>query len=531
MKSAKSVAFPAPAARYAFGYAGFMPVARILPVCLAITALLVASAAVAPLSAPQGGAQAAGRQDADPRTLQVDRDKREVRVLCQALLVEMPLEFFCVLRGTVDHETVLRTTVKPSDVHAALLGLGVEPGHPLRFEPERKQWIAPAGPPLRVEVEWEQDGKTVRRRAGELMRNMKTGEVMPPGTWVFSGSALGPNGEYGADFTGQLVSIVNFEYTTIDVPRIASNANETLEWEVNRDLMPPEGTDVWMIITPVEGAVTRPANRAAEAPRPQGVPIDVVVVMLDRNGQVMVNSEAVALAETGKLVRERSGGPSAVRLTAPRGAPVDDLGRLLGELVRAEITDVTFVPPPPTAQEMAEAEGAPQRGEVAPASRVELHDGGRDVTFEGRRQPLGQFVQAMRQKSPLNGEAGDGRGQRYVIAPAEGAADLKSVDFAAIHAALYVLGFEVWVEAEGYGSPRADSGEGVEMRLAELRREWEQKVLPQAGSMQRAAQLHYEVMEGYQREINRLLDEVERLRQEMDLLQARYNELTAPRPG
>ena len=512
------------------GYAAFMSAARLLPVL----SILVAFWGTGGVAAQNGPAQNGVQQDpADPRLLRVDREKREVRVLCQSLLVEMPLEFFCVLRGTVDHETVLRTTVKPSAVHAALLGLGLEPGHPLRFEPERKQWIAPTGPPLRIEVEWEQDGKTIRRRAGELMRNMKSGEAMPPHHWVFSGSALGPNGEYGADMTGQLVSIVNFEYTAIDIPRIASNANETLEWEVNREVMPPEGTEVWMIITPVEGPVTRSAVRAPETRAPQGVPIDVVVVMLDGNGQVKINSEPVALAETGRLVKERAAGPTALRLTAPRGAPVDELGRLLGELVRAEITDVTFVPPPPTAEAAGDAADDQEARAADSATRIEVHDGGREVSVEGRRQPLGQFVQAMRQKSPLGQEPGaGGAGESYVITPAEGAQDLKPVDYAAVHAALYVLGFEVRVEAPGYGSPRADSGDGhIDARLAELRRQWEQQVLPQADSMQRAAQLHYEVMETYQREINQLLDEVERLRQEMDLLQQRYNELTAPKPA
>ena len=115
---------------------------------------------------PALAAQPADEAGAGDRLIRVDRQKREVRVRCQALRVDMPLEFFCVVAGTADHETVLRTTAKPSAVHAALLGMGLEPGSPLRFIPERKEWIAPHGPPVRVEVEWEQDGRTIRRRAG-----------------------------------------------------------------------------------------------------------------------------------------------------------------------------------------------------------------------------------------------------------------------------------------------------------------------------------------------------------------------------
>ena len=47
-----------------------------------------------------------------------------------------------------------------------------------------------------------------------------------------------PDGKYAADLTGSVVSIVNFDLTMIDVPELASNANETLEWEFNPDVCP-----------------------------------------------------------------------------------------------------------------------------------------------------------------------------------------------------------------------------------------------------------------------------------------------------
>ena len=55
--------------------------------------------------------------------LEVDARTRQVRVECEALAVENPLEFFCCLAGTVEHESVLRSKVRPSNLHAALLML------------------------------------------------------------------------------------------------------------------------------------------------------------------------------------------------------------------------------------------------------------------------------------------------------------------------------------------------------------------------------------------------------------------------
>jgi hypothetical protein len=83
-----------------------------------------------------------------------------------------------------------------------------------------------------------------------MMRNVKTKKEMPAMTWIFAGSHVMPDGVYAADKTGYIVSVVNFELTVIDIPELASNSNETLEWEVNPDVAPPKNTKVTMILEP-----------------------------------------------------------------------------------------------------------------------------------------------------------------------------------------------------------------------------------------------------------------------------------------
>src|SRR4029079_8182914 len=60
--------------------------------------------------------------------LEVDARKKQVRVECEALRCENPLEFFLCVTGTNEYEAVLRSKVKPSHLHAALLALGLQPG-------------------------------------------------------------------------------------------------------------------------------------------------------------------------------------------------------------------------------------------------------------------------------------------------------------------------------------------------------------------------------------------------------------------
>jgi hypothetical protein len=197
--------------------------------------------------------------------LDVDVKQRRVRVECESLRVEDPLEFFCVMTGTSEHESVLRSRVKPSDLHLALLMIGLEPGAPVSYSEVAKRWLPPHGPPIQIHCEFERDGQTVSVPAYRMMRNLKTREEMPPLTWIFAGSRVMPDGNYAADVVGYLVSIVNFDLTVIDVPKLASSANETLEWETNFDLVPTRGTKVTMIIEPASDVeVPPPSTQPAE---------------------------------------------------------------------------------------------------------------------------------------------------------------------------------------------------------------------------------------------------------------------------
>jgi hypothetical protein len=180
-----------------------------------------------------------------------DVKRKQVRVDCESLAVEAPLEFFCVVVGGSEHETVLRTPAKPSDVHTALLALGLQPGKPVHYDEATKQWTPPKGPPLEIHLEWEKDGKTVSVPAYRTMRDVKTKKEMKPLHWVYTGSRVMEDGVFAADVNGYVVSIVNFEMTLIDIPEIASSSNETLEWERNPDVAPPAHTKVTMVIEPV----------------------------------------------------------------------------------------------------------------------------------------------------------------------------------------------------------------------------------------------------------------------------------------
>jgi hypothetical protein len=194
----------------------------------------------------------------------VDVPHRQVRVECEALHCEAPLEFFCVLAGTSEHESVIRTRAKPSDIHTGLLMIGLTPGEPLKYSKAADTRFPAHGPPVNITMEFEKNGAKVSLPAYKLMRDIRTKRSMPAMSWIFAGSRVMDDGNYAADLTGYVVSIVNFELTLMDVPRLASSANETLEWEAALDLLPPLNSPMTMIIEPAGNPATAPATAPTE---------------------------------------------------------------------------------------------------------------------------------------------------------------------------------------------------------------------------------------------------------------------------
>jgi hypothetical protein len=214
------------------------PLAAALTLCLTAA---VAAAQTAPTTRPTTGVGKFPH-------VEVDLARKEIRVDCESLNPQMPIEFFCVLSGTSEHESVLRTAARPMHLHTALLMLGAKPGEPAKYNEAEKRRIPPRGQALDLQVEATREGKAVREPAAAWMREVNTKKPPESFTWVFAGSRTMPDGTYAADVTGQVVSVVNFDYSMIDVPRVASNANETLEWEYNPDRVPKKGTKVTLVI-------------------------------------------------------------------------------------------------------------------------------------------------------------------------------------------------------------------------------------------------------------------------------------------
>jgi hypothetical protein len=220
-------------------------------------------AGAGPASRPAGGTLA---------YIKVDVHQRQVRVECEAVKADYPLEFLAVVTNTNEYEALVRSDVKPSDLHLALLMIGLAPGQPIHYSESTKAWLPPSGAPVDIWFEYQKDGRAMKLPAYRWMRDIKSKKEAEPMTWVFTGSKIEEDNTYGADATGSLIGVINNELSVLDVPALKSRAMEARDYERNGDLLPPTGTAVTMILSPAADLQT-PGTRPAEPATMPDMPV------------------------------------------------------------------------------------------------------------------------------------------------------------------------------------------------------------------------------------------------------------------
>jgi hypothetical protein len=161
-------------------------------------------------------------------------------------------------KGQKAHETVVTIEAKPSDVHKALVGLGLEPGTPVVGEAKEP----PKGPAVHVYLEVPgPDDQPRKLSIDKVLVDPKTNRPMPKVEWRFTGSVLSkpdPNKEekvYGADLTGTLISIFPVTDQTVFQTSLTMKEEKYVKLETKKSLLPKEGTPVKLILeVPADGS-------------------------------------------------------------------------------------------------------------------------------------------------------------------------------------------------------------------------------------------------------------------------------------
>ncbi|MGH7131192.1 MAG: YdjY domain-containing protein [Phycisphaerales bacterium] len=230
-------------------------------------------------------------QDVGPG-VRVDRTRRIVEVTGKVPIdahdAEAPvvyLEAVACTRDTREHESLVVSTGSPSNTHAALLLIGLEPGRPGRvgWDGQSMRHDPPTGPAVTLRIKWtDSAGKIHEDPPGDWIVNARTGkhlgEEFPGDRWVFSGSRFlqrknpetGAMQEiYDADFAGTFIGLHTFGAETIAFtrPMNPDAGTEAPEWVADAKRVPKFGTPVVMVITPADAAA-KPVQTPAQPSGP-----------------------------------------------------------------------------------------------------------------------------------------------------------------------------------------------------------------------------------------------------------------------
>lgn len=166
------------------------------------------------------------------------------------------LELIACTPDTREHESLVMTRVKPSNLHAALLAVGLNSGKPgsWLFENKTLTPVPPAGDGVDVRIAYRgADAREIECAASEWVVHIQSGEMLKPGndgtSWVFAGSVFATRQGrevYDADGTGTVIGLCTFGSEVVAWHQTVSPeamVNEPV-WIANRAKVPAAGTAV-----------------------------------------------------------------------------------------------------------------------------------------------------------------------------------------------------------------------------------------------------------------------------------------------
>lgn len=192
----------------------------------------------------------------------VDRGKKLIRIPCTiaprklATLKDIyPLEVIATYpspEGQKAHETVVAIdpALKPSQIHKAIEALGGMAG-----AAARNDGTPPRGSLVKIFLRL--SGPTGKPRVIPIERTIvdtRTNKTLPPLTWHFTGSNLRqidpdkPEKTYGADLSGTFIAIYPVTDETLVQSTLTMEESSVLKLDFNRNIVPPEGTPVELLI-------------------------------------------------------------------------------------------------------------------------------------------------------------------------------------------------------------------------------------------------------------------------------------------
>jgi hypothetical protein len=208
-----------------------------------------------------------GAKTLSKRNLWVDRDANRVYADGYIAMNDGPLEMFACPSGTKEHESIVATLAKASEIHAGLLAIGAQIGTPVTYDPA---FVPATGQRIRVWVCYFDDaGKYQVTDARDWIVKIGTKETLTD-DWVFAGSFIwtdpSDNRSYYQGDVGDMICVSNFTTAMMDIPVASSTDTDQLEYSPYTERIPNRGTPVRLILEPIPLLTDTDKNPAEPKP-------------------------------------------------------------------------------------------------------------------------------------------------------------------------------------------------------------------------------------------------------------------------
>ena len=192
-------------------------------------------------------------------------NEKEKKIVLKGQISKALGEYEAELKGSVEYivtgpvgkvyESIVAVDASAKEVYRAVEKLGVKPGKPHSYDEEKEKDVPPTGTTFLISVEWEEDGKTKKVRADELIRNVKTNKPLPPVAWVYSGSRVIPDLDSEdedavipyAFMSDHIVALRQFDGSALFQNPLPESLEENI-YKKNDDVLPKLGTAIKMTI-------------------------------------------------------------------------------------------------------------------------------------------------------------------------------------------------------------------------------------------------------------------------------------------
>ncbi len=191
-----------------------------------------------------------------------NRETREIRFPCEINMQEGLIEFLIVHKNGNVHESLLSTTISATHLNVAfkllnyqaspeLYALRDQNGDVTEQYPKVPEAVRQAAR-IRIDLEWEHEGQIRRIPVGDwIQHNVRTGESMPVGPWVYGGSEV-YGGKFLPESSGNICAIFATNSALINYP--GEGAFDDTLWNVYSERVPKIGTKVTAVIAPYANA-------------------------------------------------------------------------------------------------------------------------------------------------------------------------------------------------------------------------------------------------------------------------------------